>query len=116
MLFLPQNQVRNSESKYAQLNNKKEENADKIDSIEEMFHATIGHITKYLQNEMDFSKLSKQAMNKVVKEELIEENEANEDKKSQFSSIKKSKETTGTNTAVSKKSVVFSNNLIDAIW
>ncbi len=105
------NLVRNSESKYAQLNNKKEENADRIDSIEQMFHATLGHIARYLQSELDFSKLSKDAMNKVLKEELIEENELNETLKSHALSRVKTKETT----AVSKKSVVFSNNLVDAI-
>ena len=76
-----------------------------------MFQATIGHIARYLHNEIDFSKLSKKAMNKVVKEELIEENELNETQKSHVSSKMKTKETT----SVSKKSVVFSSNLIDAI-
>ena len=91
---------------------KRDENADKISSIEEMLQATVLHITRYLHNEMDFSKLSQKAMAKVRKDEIIEKNKQKEEEKEEESKLLlKSKEST----LLSKKSVVFSTNLIDAI-
>jgi hypothetical protein len=91
---------------------KRDENADKISSIEEMLQATVLHITRYLHNEMDFSKLSQKAMAKVRKDEIIEKNKQEEEENNYESKILlKSKEST----LLSKKSVVFNTNLIDAI-
>ena len=92
---------------------KRDENADKISSIEEMLQATVLHITRYLHNEMDFSKLSQKAMAKVRKDEIIEKNKQEEEEEEENESklLLKSKEST----LLSKKSVVFSTNLIDAI-
>ena len=93
---------------------KRDENADKISSIEEMLQATVLHITRYLHNEMDFSKLSQKAMAKVRKDEIIEKNKQEEEEEEEENESKlllKSKEST----LLSKKSVVFSTNLIDAI-
>jgi hypothetical protein len=91
---------------------KRDENADKISSIEEMLQATVLHITRYLHNEMDFSKLSQKAMAKVRKDEIIEKNKQEEEEEENESKLLlKSKEST----LLSKKSVVFSTNLIDAI-
>lgn len=92
---------------------KRDENADKISSIEEMLQATVLHITRYLHNEMDFSKLSQKAMAKVRKDEIIEKNKQEEEEENNYESkiLLKSKEST----LLSKKSVVFNTNLIDAI-
>lgn len=91
---------------------RREEIADKLDSIEEMLQASVNHITRYLHKQIDFQQLSRSAMRKVYKQELVDQQQ-----REQLDELKELEETSKTSlnkpSNLSQKSVTFTANLID---
>lgn len=66
------------------------ENGDHILQLEGHLFSSVNNITYFLENQMDFNKVRQQAMEKVRREELIEENAMRESKLSSASSNRSS--------------------------
>lgn len=46
-----------------------------MQSLENMLYQSINHVSRFLHNQIDFSHIRQQAMQKVYKQELIEQQE-----------------------------------------
>ncbi len=65
--------VRHSENDLYHLNDQRIDVGDKIESIQKFLHSSVGYITEFLDNQIDFSQVRQNAIQKVYKEELIEQ-------------------------------------------
>jgi hypothetical protein len=65
--------VRHSENDLYHLNDQRIDVGDKIESIQKFLHNSVGHMTEFLDNQIDFSQVRQNAMQKVYKEELLEQ-------------------------------------------
>ena len=77
-----------------------------------MLQASVNHLTRYLHKQIDFQQLSRSAMRKVYKQELIEQQkQKNQQEDSKLEDESKSSLNRPSN--LSQKSVTFNNNLIN---
>lgn len=73
--------VKASEHDYHKINEKRSNLGKEINRIENTFNHSIEHVKEFLDNQIDFSLVRQQAMEKVYKQELIDKQ--NEEKKSE---------------------------------
>jgi hypothetical protein len=66
-------QVEFGKHNYDKLNSETSENNEKLFLLEDSYHDSVDRITDFLKNQMDFSLVRQQAMQKVQREELEEE-------------------------------------------
>jgi hypothetical protein len=64
--------VRNSENELYHLNDQRIEIGDKVESIEQFLHTSVDYMADFLENQIDFTQVRQNAMQKVYKEELLE--------------------------------------------
>lgn len=69
--------IKHSETKYDKLQVKKEDVADQIESLEELIQNSVHHVSRFLNNQIDFSEVRKMAMEKVRNEEQMEKEKRN---------------------------------------
>ncbi len=86
---------------------KKEDVANRIESLEELLHHSVDHISRFLHAQMDFSQVRQHAMQKVYKQELIEQNQKN--------AIEEKKASSEANSKFSNRKPMLAYNLVNAV-
>ena len=61
------------EKRVNDLNMERLKNRERLDAIGEMLNESLGNVSNFLSNQIDFSLVRQQAMEKIHKQELIEQ-------------------------------------------
>lgn len=76
-------QVKNGEKNYFDLKEERECIGDEINSLEDLLKQSTSHMAKFLEKQTDFEQVRQKAIQKVIKQELIEQQQAETFKQSE---------------------------------